>query len=58
VPPSVDPSDVEPVDDSGIGLYGLDAEATFVAEQTGTYLIGVSVNDYFVTGYRLDVELS
>ena len=55
-PPGVDSSTVTPVDDSGIGLNGLDAEETFTAEVAGTYEVFVSMADRFVTGYRLDVE--
>lgn len=45
------------VDDSGTGLYGYDVDETFTATETGTYRLHVSVNDFVVVGYRLDVEV-
>jgi len=53
-----DAPDDDYVDDSATGLYGYDIDETFTAEQTGTYRLYVAVNDFVVTGYQLDVDVT
>jgi hypothetical protein len=42
-------------DDSGLGLYGVDAHTIYTAPAAGTYRIVVATNDYVATGYALEV---
>ena len=56
IPPGVDPDTVPPVDDSSLGLFGHDAETTFTAQTSGPHEIDVWMNDWVVSGYRLDVD--
>ena len=56
LPPGGSLADLERFDDSGGGLYGLDAEGTVTAGTAGTYVILVATLDTLITGYRFSAE--